>query len=102
MNTLHSTLGRRFRTGLLAVAAVAVVAGASLAPALADGRYDGRHEGWHDRGWGDRDWHDHDDYRFAPRGYVYGGYPAPYYGYYGYTPAPVYPAPGLNFGVTIR
>ncbi|MGO8920098.1 MAG: hypothetical protein ACLQJR_29720 [Stellaceae bacterium] len=98
MKTLSSTLGRRLRTGLLAAAVAAVVAGAAVAPAVAD---PGRHGDWHGHGWRAPE-------RFAPNPLFYaapGYYPAPVYSYgygYGYAPAPVYPAPGLNFGVTIR
>jgi hypothetical protein len=96
MKTRNSIL-RHLGTGLLAAAAVAAVAGATLAPALAD---EGRHGGWH----ADR-WHGPD--RFAPRPWLYaapGPYPAPVYGYgYAYAPPPVvYSAPALNFGVTLR
>jgi hypothetical protein len=96
MKTPSSTL-RRLRTGLLAAASVAMVAGATLAPALAD---EGRHGDWRAHGW-------HGPDRYAPRPWLYaapGPYPVPVYGYgYAYAPPPVvYPAPALNFGVTIR
>jgi hypothetical protein len=92
------TLTRTLRTGLFAAAIAALVGGAAIAPAFADGG------DWH-RG-GDRheqSWHDHDGWR-GDHAAVYvapGTYAAPAYGYgvYGYA---YVPAPALNLGVTIR
>jgi hypothetical protein len=95
MKTLTSILRRSLRTGLLAAGVTAVIGGAALAPAFADG------DDWHRGGEAREPAWDHgrrDDDRFERRPEVYvapGYYPAPGYGY-SYAPAPAYPVPGLN------
>jgi hypothetical protein len=100
MTTLHNTLRRNWRAGLLAAAVTAVSGGASITPALADA--DDWHHGDRDRHeqvWHDRDWRAPGYAYYAVPGYPY--YPAPGAGY-SYAPAPVYAAPSLSLGFVLR
>jgi hypothetical protein len=93
--TLTSRLGRFTRTGLLAVAATAIVGGSAIAPAFADEWRRGGDVREHQ--WRDHDRFEHRDHVFiAPRF----GYAAPYY--YRYAPAPVYGVPSFNLGFAFR
>jgi hypothetical protein len=93
---LTSRLSRFIRPGLLAAAIGAILGGTAIAPAFADEWHHGGH-------WREHEWRDHE--RFEHRHHVFiaprfGYYAAP--GYYGYAPAPLYPAPSLNLGFAFR
>jgi hypothetical protein len=91
MKTISTRFPRALRTGLLAVAAIAV-AGAATAPAFAD-------EWRHDRGFRHEDRRDHE--RFEHRGFDHDRVFAYPYRPYAYV-APGYYAPYVNFGFAIR
>ncbi|HUZ72304.1 MAG TPA: hypothetical protein VMU87_04910 [Stellaceae bacterium] len=101
----------KFRKFVLALAAVAVTAGAMAGPALADDwNHRGREEHhWrgdgHDR-WRDRDdqWRDRDDYRPAlyPRSYVAVVPPSPYVMVAPPAPIAAWPPPSLNLVIPLN
>jgi len=96
--TLTSRLARFVGTGLLAAAAVTILAGGAIAPAFADdGQRGGREVRTHE-------WRDHE--RFEQRRHVmvaprYGyAYPDPYH--YGYAPAWIHAEPSFNLDFSFR
>lgn len=85
---MRRSTSSKLRSTLLALGALAAVAGA-VVPANAEERHHERH---------DRHWHGHGDW---DRG---GGYVGPSYGYYGYgyPPPPVYyPQPGFSINIPL-